>query len=216
MSTKRCPHCSEEILAVAKKCKYCLEWLEEIDIEDKTGGNNLVENISPNSLKEAIVAYIQKTPLRTKNILAKPNINNIILEKYQVKIDKGEEPLIILYKTAPFGMTSTKLLITEKKIYFKAVPDTFWTSLFLYFMKPIQGFCEIQGLESLEIAEHDTCYGNAYIGHQLKINNQVIGLVRMGAGMYYDEEAICYLNGLFDYLAENDFIKNAVKKYTWQ
>ncbi len=28
-STKRCPYCGEEILAVAKKCKHCGEWLNK-------------------------------------------------------------------------------------------------------------------------------------------------------------------------------------------
>ena len=27
--TKRCPYCGEEILAIAKKCKHCGEWLDE-------------------------------------------------------------------------------------------------------------------------------------------------------------------------------------------
>ena len=33
--TKRCPYCGEEILAVAKKCKHCGEWLEEDDFPDQ-------------------------------------------------------------------------------------------------------------------------------------------------------------------------------------
>lgn len=27
--TKRCPYCGEEILAVAKKCKHCKQWIDE-------------------------------------------------------------------------------------------------------------------------------------------------------------------------------------------
>lgn len=31
--TMNCPYCGEEILAVAKKCKHCGEWLDEEEIE---------------------------------------------------------------------------------------------------------------------------------------------------------------------------------------
>ncbi len=29
--TKKCPYCGKEILAVAKKCKHCGEWLDSRD-----------------------------------------------------------------------------------------------------------------------------------------------------------------------------------------
>ena len=35
MDTKQCPYCGEEILAVAKKCKHCGEWLENEEKEKK-------------------------------------------------------------------------------------------------------------------------------------------------------------------------------------
>ena len=34
-ATKYCPYCGEEILAVAKKCKHCGEWLDEDEDEDE-------------------------------------------------------------------------------------------------------------------------------------------------------------------------------------
>lgn len=35
MEKKNCPYCGEEILAVARKCKHCGEWLEEDDDDEE-------------------------------------------------------------------------------------------------------------------------------------------------------------------------------------
>lgn len=34
METKKCPHCGEEIMAVAKKCRHCGEWLDNNVVKD--------------------------------------------------------------------------------------------------------------------------------------------------------------------------------------
>ena len=39
--TKRCPYCGEEILAIAKKCKHCGEWLTDNTPENDSGFINL-------------------------------------------------------------------------------------------------------------------------------------------------------------------------------
>ena len=45
---KKCPYCGEEILAVAKKCKYCREWLTD------DSGKPLVETTPAISQMEQI------------------------------------------------------------------------------------------------------------------------------------------------------------------
>lgn len=81
------------------------------------------------------------------------------------------------------------------------------------FVKKVEGCCELQGLQHLEIAEQDNCIGTAYIGHQLKINDTIVGLVRMGTGVEYDENIVNYLNNLFNALVDAQIIKNKVKSY---
>jgi hypothetical protein len=37
---KKCPYCSEEILAVAKKCKHCGEWVKDVSTEETSYDND--------------------------------------------------------------------------------------------------------------------------------------------------------------------------------
>ena len=54
--TKRCPYCNEEILAVAKKCKYCGEWLnKEKDSEQVAARtNDKTEPVSQQTIQPKI------------------------------------------------------------------------------------------------------------------------------------------------------------------
>lgn len=52
---KKCPHCREQILAVAKKCKYCREW-----IVDSTTEITEEEAVTLNSKKEDVVPEIEQ------------------------------------------------------------------------------------------------------------------------------------------------------------
>lgn len=50
--TKRCPYCGEEILAVAKKCKHCGEWLEKETIRPERIDKKDTEQNSNRSSKD--------------------------------------------------------------------------------------------------------------------------------------------------------------------
>ena len=71
------------------------------------------------------------------------------------------------------------------------------------------------GLESIEIAQLDKCIGSGYIGHELRINDEILGYVRMGKGIIYDGNAKDFLNGLFNHFVYNKILKKEVSSYLW-
>lgn len=143
--------------------------------------------------------YAVNTNYVSDSILVGPEISQNEINSYDISISQNEIPLVMLYKSGMFFM-KTKFLITDKNIYYKCLKDSFWTGLLGTLMGINKDKINWDKISSLEIAEHDHCFGTAYVGHQLKINGKVFGLVRMGSGIEYDEDAIKYLNHLFDFL----------------
>jgi len=71
--TKRCPYCGEEILATAKKCKHCGEWLEEGNLPNSaelTEANQPADNVlEPSETAQAIDAPLLEGVETLSNIL---------------------------------------------------------------------------------------------------------------------------------------------------
>ena len=170
-------------------------------------------------LTDVITSFIKDCGLpKSKSIYCLNTISAEHLNKHKkfyLRMDADEIPLVMLNKRSILGLFMG-LVITNKCIHFCTLKNSIFTSVCPWLFKGPKGKAFINQLDLLEIAELDTCLGYTYMGHQLKINNEVIGLIRIGMGVLPDEKALEFLNGLFDYLADNEIVTNNVREYAWQ
>lgn len=155
----------------------------------------------------------------SKNIWYGDEIPSEYIEKHKkvyLNMSSDEKPLVLLNKGAMIGNVFTGLVITNSCIHFCTLKKSFFTGILPWFFKGEKGKENINGLKSLEIAEHDTCFGYAYVGHELRINGEILGYVRMGTGILLDDKAIKFLNTLFNHFTENGILERKVNNYNWQ
>jgi len=178
----------------------------------------MVEKIG--SLEDAIKVFdAQYDKEKSSNIYVGNNIIGECLVNHKKKhkaLNGGEKPLLILNskkslltKLFPF----TGFVITDKNIYFATLKRSFVTGIFPFKEKP--NSIPLEYVTSFQIGEHDTCFGTAYVGHNLMINGQVLGLARLGYGMLYDDKALEYINGLSQYLFDEGFLYEKPQKFSW-
>ena len=168
-----------------------------------------------NPIGELIKKYINENPVVSEYMVVYPNIKEDYLDLHKYTFDSDETPLILVNKSLSLfcrGLGFSGIVITNKKIHYTCLKDSFFTGLLGKLLGEIKGSFSIETAKSIQIGEHDTCLGMAYIGHKLIINGYCIGLVRMGMGMEYDENMITYLNSLFNYIAKNVALLGNVKK----
>ncbi len=79
-------------------------------------------------------------------------------------------------------------------LYYKCTKDSFLSGLIAFSSK---GIVPLDKVQTIAIGNHDTCFGTAYVGHQLVINNEIMGLLRMGGRIEFDDKAISQLNHIF-------------------
>ena len=69
--TQKCPYCGEEILATAKKCKHCGEWLEEAQSDQKASQqNDSQEEVDTTSSENVTNKCLYKISNKTAKIIA--------------------------------------------------------------------------------------------------------------------------------------------------
>lgn len=136
----------------------------------------------------------------SKNVFTGDNITAELIEKHCSRYGincQGEQPILIVNDSiiGSFGGYGwTGLMITDKTLYYKCTKDSFLSGLIAFSSK---GIVPLEQVQTIAIKNHDACFGTAYVGHQLVINNEVMGLLRMGGGIEFDDKAISQLNHIF-------------------
>lgn len=151
-------------------------------------------------LIKAIKDYERHALPISKNVFTGDNITAELIEKHCNRYGincQGGQPILIVNDSivGSFGGYGwTGLMITDKTLYYKCTKDSFLSGLVALSSK---GIIPLEQVHTIAIGHHDTCFGTAYVGHQLVINNEVMGLLRMGEGIEFDDKAISQLTHIF-------------------
>ena len=151
-------------------------------------------------LIKAIKDYERHALPISKNVFTGNNITAELIEKHCNRYGitcQEEQPILIVNDSivGSFGGYGwTGLMITDKTLYYKCTKDSFLSGLVALSSK---GIIPLEQVHTIAIGHHDTCFGTAYVGHQLVINNEIMGLLRMGGGIEFDDKAISQLTHIF-------------------
>ena len=151
-------------------------------------------------LIKAIKDYERHALPISKNVFTGNNITAELIEKHCNRYGitcQEEQPLLIVNDSivGSFGGYGwTGLMITDKTLYYKCTKDSFLSGLVALSSK---GIIPLEQVHTIAIGHHDTCFGTAYVGHQLVINNEIMGLLRMGGCIEFDDKAISQLTYIF-------------------
>jgi hypothetical protein len=198
----KCPTCGNDNPEDAQFCGGC------------GASRNGTGDLTP-IIMEYFDNYSGKT---SKNIRFGNEIPNQLLEKHKKRyldLSSDEQVLVLLEGQYRFGGAFTGLAITNKRIHYFTLKKSIFTSMLQWWLKGPKGSKIIADLESIEIAQLDSCLGTSYVGHELRINDEILGYVRMGRGVMYDQNAKEFLNGLFNHFAQHGILEREVNSYWW-
>jgi hypothetical protein len=198
-----CPACAEEIKASSRFCEFCGTPISDVvpqkTVDRDSEKSPKTSSISSHELLKKVREFDENYEgKKSKNVMVLDGIPKDALDhaisKYCPNYSYDETPLVLVNNKRIINFGFTGILLTDRHIYISKLKNSFFTSLL-----PIATSrrFRLNEVKSLQVGKHDHCYGTAYIGHQLLLNNQDIGLVRMGTGTFRDDECLEYLAALF-------------------
>lgn len=216
---KFCPSCGKPVTGGGKFCAACGASL--------AGNPGAASNAAASSgaaksdgasdaVAEKICHYIRSTTNRSECVITGDNILPEMTKGFE--LDADEKPLVViknwnkasvkmgsLLKATKIGFVGkmvdkgrSTMLITDKMVRYVNLRSDAFLSTFAV-VGGNSGDLRLEFVRQLAIGDHDHCYGTSYIGHQLVVNNQVVGLLRLSSGLTFDKEAIDYLTNMFAY-----------------
>jgi hypothetical protein len=214
-----CPYCKEKIAEGAVLCKHCKSDISLLTASPVIASSTQKARQNSSDLAQIIINYVQTySGKKSKYIYTGDEIKSKYIENHRSKyliLEPDEKLLVMLNKGAIFGVM-TGLTVTNQKIHFCTLKKSVWAGYLPWFFTGPKGSRRISDLSSIEIAEsfflQVNWYASSYIGHELRINDEILGYVRMGT--FFDEKAVAFLNGLFDCLADSGILKRRVKNYS--
>jgi hypothetical protein len=217
-----CPYCKENIAEGAVRCKHCKSDISFLTPSPVIASSTQKARQNSSDLGQIIINYIQTyTGKKSKYIYTGDEIKSKYIENHKSRyliLEPDEKLLVMLNKGAIFGVL-TGLIVTNQKIHFCTLKKSVWAGYLPWFFTGPKGSRRISDLSSIEIAESFFLQLNywdgsstSYIGHELRINDEILGYVRMGT--FFDKKAVAFLNGLFDCLADSGILKRRVKNYS--
>ena len=205
---KQCLYCGEEIMAAAKKCRHCGEWLntQSPSIENSVVINNNQGIIIADKLETSISTYIASHSKKFKTIfLIGYNLSDDIIKQHQkyASIKGDEKVLMAVNKIVLYPFSGLGIIVTDKFLYYRLVNHNFKIiPLVTMFKKKPVGKIPLSTIESLSVGADVMTIGGEYFGNQFIVNGQVIGLLPFTA--FNRDAAAEELNQIFKAFNHNE------------
>jgi len=216
-ATKECPSCAEIVNASDAKCVHCQSDLSrsapvvaqvsfnkgaklEAIVTEHQKKHRLAHPLPQKDQPKqgGIMGFIKKSIADMKGpseVAFMDEITPAILVghgKYAKGLtSQSEKPLLVINTTfADAGSgVGTGAVLTTHNLYYSLRPAKM--SLIGGFgLADIVGCMPVKDIQALSIGSSSNGYGGAYNGHEFFLNGQKLGLLRMGTGACWDDEAL--------------------------